>query len=118
MTYGGHFEPDKKQQRIIELENQMKDPNFWNDKRNSETVISELNHLKNTISQVEQMKEKIDSDYELGLELKEEDDVEIRTLLEQDLSQIQNSLNDLEIEILLSGPYDSLGAILELHSGA
>ncbi len=118
MTYGGHFEPEKKQQRIIELENQMKDPNFWNDKRNSEAVISELNHLKNTISQVEQMKEKIDSDYELGLELKEEDDVEIRTLLEQDLSQIQNSLNDLEIEILLSGPYDSLGAILELHSGA
>ena len=96
----------------------MKYPNFWNDKRNSEAVISELNHLKNTISQVEQMKEKIDSDYELGLELKEEDDVEIRTLLEQDLSQIQNSLNDLEIEILLSGPYDSLGAILELHSGA
>ena len=42
MNYGGYFEPEKKQKRIQELENKMEESNFWNNKRESEKVISEL----------------------------------------------------------------------------
>ena len=55
MIYGGHFEPDKKEIRIKELETITSDPNFWNDKKNSESVIQELNELKNIDKTVENM---------------------------------------------------------------
>ena len=46
MIYGGHFEPDKKRDKIIILEKEMENSDFWNDRINSEKVIAELNYLK------------------------------------------------------------------------
>lgn len=118
MNYGGHFDPEKKRKRIHELEEIMNQPNFWNDKRNSEKVISELNSLKNSLEKVTELKQKIEANYDITLELKNEEDLELKELVELEIETIEKELNNLEIEILLSGPYDRLGAILELHSGA
>lgn len=38
--------------------------------------------------------------------------------MEEEVDNIDTNLNDLEIQILLSGKYDSNDAIVELHSGA
>ena len=35
-----------------------------------------------------------------------------------EIEDIENKLSELEIIILLDGPYDKLGAILEIHPGA
>ena len=59
MIYGGHFDPLKKEKRIKELENKTLESNFWNDKKESEKVIEELNHLKNQINEVSNLKDKI-----------------------------------------------------------
>ena len=46
MIYGGYFEPDSKLKRKAELEELMNNPGFWDDKKSSESVISELNSIK------------------------------------------------------------------------
>ena len=46
-TYGGLFDPDTKEKQIKKLEEEIDQPNFWNDKRKSEKKISELNDFKN-----------------------------------------------------------------------
>lgn len=51
-------------------------------------------------------------------ELKNEDDKEIFSLIETESVEIKKELEELEINILLNGPYDKLNAVLELHSGA
>ena len=51
-------------------------------------------------------------------ELKNEDDKEIFSLIETESVEIKKKLEELEINILLNGPYDKLNAVLELHSGA
>ena len=51
-------------------------------------------------------------------ELKNEDDKEIFSLIETENGEIKKELEELEINILLNGPYDKLNAVLELHSGA
>ena len=61
-TYGGYFEPENKQKRIQELEEEMNKPTFWDDKKQSEKVINELNNLKNTIDKCSTLKNKIESD--------------------------------------------------------
>ncbi len=118
MNYGGHFEPEKKENRIHELEQVMNEPNFWDDKKKSETVIQELNQLKNQLTKIKHLKEKITSNIEIVETLKLEDDIEFHHLVEQELLEIESTIEQCEIEILLNGPYDALGAILELHSGA
>lgn len=117
-NYGGLFEPDKKNIRIKELEQKMNEPNFWDDKRLSEKVINELNDLKNKVEKVENLKQKISDNFEIIKELKNTNDEELKTLIEEDISEINNNLENLEIEILLNEPYDKLDAVLELHSGA
>ena len=51
-------------------------------------------------------------------ELKNENDKEIFSLIETENVEIKKELEELEINILLNGPYDKLNAVLELHSGA
>ena len=96
----------------------MNDSNFWNDKKESEKVISKLNELKRILNETKEIKKKIESNLEILNELKEEYDEELKILLEQDAKNINSKLEELEIDILLNGPYDKLDAVLELHSGA
>ena len=54
MIYGGHFDPEIKKNRIKELEMEMNNSNFWDDKSHSEEVLNELNFLKSRLSKVEE----------------------------------------------------------------
>ena len=96
----------------------MKEPNFWDDKRESEKVISNINSLKNTIEKVKQLKEKIENNYELVDELKKTYDKELADIVSNDIDTIGRELDDTEVLLLLSGPYDKDDAIVEIHSGA
>ena len=96
----------------------MQHPNFWDNKKESETVISELNTLKSQIAQVEELKTKITNNIEILSTLKLEEDGEMLLLIEEESNEIKEVLEQCEINLLLSGTYDALGAILELHSGA
>jgi peptide chain release factor 2 len=48
----------------------------------------------------------------------EEDDVSLEPEIEQEVKSLQRRFEALELEILLSGPYDRNNAILTLHAGA
>lgn len=118
MNYGGYFEPTKKENRIKELENITNEPNFWLDKRKSEEIISELNTLKKELEEMNSLKNKIENNIELLNLLKFEMDEEIKNILEEDIEKIEKELTEKETLTLLDKPYDKMGAILELHSGA
>ena len=118
MNYGGYFEPEKKQKRIQELENKMEGSNFWNNKRESEKVITELNQLKKQIEEFSNLKKQIENNIEMLSSLKENTDLEMLSLLEEENKKISEELKNLQIELLLNGPYDKMNAIVEIHSGA
>lgn len=96
----------------------MQEPNFWNDKKTSESIINELNSLKKLLEDVESLKTKITSNLELIEILKQEEDLEIKEMLELETTEIENKLNDLKVLVLLDGPYDKENAIIEIHPGA
>ena len=118
MNYGGHFDPDSKKKRIDELEAMMQDAHFWDNKKQSEQIINEANTLKNQLSEVTELKKKIEANIELLELLKVEDDEEMKSLIESEITTVSSTLEQLEILILLNGPYDKNDAILEIHSGA
>lgn len=93
-------------------------PTFWDNQRESEKVISEMNLLKRQLDEVSNLKAKIEDNVEILDSFKEEIDKELVSLLEVDQENIENQLENLEIELLLNGPYDKMNAIVEIHSGA
>lgn len=96
----------------------MKAPDFWNDKRESEKTISTANSLKDMIDKVKNLKEKIESNFEMIEELKNSYDEELLELVSNEINNIKNEIDDVEVLLLLSGPYDKENAIVEIHSGA
>lgn len=96
----------------------MQDPLFWNDKRSSEKVISELNSLKGILESVSNLKNQIDNNLELLEQSGTDLDDDFRLLIIEEKDMIESLLESLSLSILLNGSYDSFGAIMEIHSGA
>lgn len=96
----------------------MKEPNFWDDKRESEKIISNINSLKTTIEKVKNLKEKIINNFEIVEELKKSYDEELLGLVFNEINNIKEELEEIEVLLLLSMPYDKDNAIVEIHSGA
>ena len=92
----------------------MNEPNFWDDSNKATSVIDEVNNLKKIVERISNLKNKIESNFELS----SSDDAEIIELVTSEVDGIKNELDDLEIFILLNGPYDKYNAVLEIHPGA
>lgn len=96
----------------------MTDPTFWDHQDAAQAVINEANILKQLVNEFESLAEKLE-DQEVSYELvKEENDQELFEELEKDIQELASEMNDYELEMLLSDPYDANNAILELHPGA
>ncbi len=96
----------------------MSEPTFWDDQKSAQVVISEVSGLKEVINEFNELSdgyENIELTYEL---VKEENDDELFEDLVSEVKVLTVKLNDFELQLLLSEPYDKNNAILELHPGA
>lgn len=115
---GGLFDLDEKKERIKELELEMLEADFWDNQKEAQSVINEMNGLKHLLEGFEHITTILE-DLEISFELiKEENDEELLDELIHDLDPFRKKINEFELELLLSEPYDANNAILELHPGA
>ena len=117
MNYGGRFDPENKKQTIKKLEQEIAEPNFWNDKKHSEEVITLLNSKKKIINDVERLLDETNDYLEMAKAL-EPNDEESLNWLEEESKIISKQINEIETVILLNNEYDKNDAVLEIHSGA
>ncbi|WLR41481.1 peptide chain release factor 2 [Bacillus carboniphilus] len=116
--FRGLFDLETKQTRIEQLDHDMTAPDFWDDQNAAQTVINEANSLKEQVNQFNDLNSRYEN-IEVSLELlKEEEDEDLQTELEEELTSLTNDMNAFELELLLSDPHDKNNAILELHPGA
>ncbi|WP_160722675.1 peptide chain release factor 2 [Bacillus sp. USDA818B3_A] len=116
--FRGSLDLENKEARIAELDDEMLQPDFWNDQEKAQAVISEANALKDQVNEfmgLNESYENLEITYEL---VKEEDDQELKAELEEELEQLTSRLGQFELQLLLSEEYDKNNAILELHPGA
>ncbi|MBH0230896.1 peptide chain release factor 2 [Halobacillus yeomjeoni] len=116
--FRGSLDIDQRKTRIAELEEEMTMPGFWDDQTTAQKVIDEVNGLKflvHTLEEHEETHENLEVSYEL---VKEEEDEDLLEDLVEQIQELVKGLNQFELDILLSEPYDKNNAILELHPGA
>ncbi len=116
-AYAG-INPDKKRERIAELERIQNEEGFWNDAQKAAQVTKEQNQLQAKLAKFENTLKELDSTIELLDMLDLENDPESEAEVEEHVKALQKECEALSLETLLSGKYDSLNAILTLHSGA
>lgn len=113
------LECDEKKKKILELEEQMSAPSFWDDQANARKIGSENNRLKQTVSKVEDFRSQVE-DWEALCELCEEDqeDQEMANEFVTGLDSLISRIDDLEVASFLNEPFDARPALLSIHAGA
>ncbi len=93
-------------------------PGFWDDKERARKIIDMLNHLKQITDKYSAIEQRVE-DAELALEiLSQEEDQKVKGELEENLKGLQGMVKDMEEKAVLSGPYDSYPAVVNIHPGA
>ena len=94
LLVGLNIEEKRKEVRLIEAESAK--PSFWKDKKNATSKMKELADLQNEVEEAEKLK---------------------KLISEGNLKEAEKLLDQLEIFIYLSKPYDEKNAIVSIHAG-
>lgn len=114
---GGIFDLASKLTRIKTLEEHIAQPDFWNNQEQANKVVKELKDVKRQAEPIKKVESDINNIGEL-LELAELDDTDIIEQLKGEISGLENALDKLEIDLLLSRKEDRADAFLSIHAGA
>lgn len=109
---------DSKAKRIEEIEADMEAPGFWDNPDKSNSEMKELKSLKSSFEDYDALKSSLEDTKTLIEMAEEEEDTSLVTEVEEEITKLEAKMEELRIQTLLSGEYDSCNAILTLHAGA
>ena len=113
-----HFDLNSLKNSIEKLENETMQDGFWNDNKNSSNVLQKLKNVKNKYNNFNNIKSEIDNLIEMNDFLLIEKDDEMENYLAKNTYRLAKKIENFQIQMLLSGKYDSNNAIITLHPGA
>ncbi len=120
-TYGGIFDVSSKRKRLEEIESMMARPDFWDNREESQKTMEEEASLRKQIEPILKAQRQLD-DFEAMVELGEEEPEgsreEIYSELLGQLKEFTREQDELELRLLLTGPYDSRDCFISINAGA
>ena len=108
------FDFDKLENEANKLSSKSESENFWNNRNEALKVINRLNYCK---EQVETYR-KIEGDFSDIQELLELGDESFFEQIEESIESLKKETKEFELQVLFTGEFDNLNAILEIHPGA
>ena len=103
---------------IETLEAQTAEAGFWDDTENSQKVLQKIKALKNKTEKWQ----KLQSDWDDALVLielaNEEEDISMLDEVKAAVNSVNEQVETMTLETLLSGTYDANNAIMTFHAGA
>lgn len=94
----------------------MQETSFWEDINKAGEITQEAKRIKDKLDYFSSLNTRVE-DVEILFELLEEDDEETPKEIIGEVKGISKEIENLKIQILLSGEYDRNNAILTLHTG-
>ncbi len=110
--------PKDIQIRLNEIETLENSQDFWNDATAAGIIQKEKTQLERKLEKFGQASGKLEDASELYEMAKEEKDDESIEMLFQEAHELDESVQQMEIEVMLSGEHDANSAILSIHPGA
>lgn len=96
----------------------IEEPGFWDNPEESQKIMKELKDLQELVKKIRSLYTSYD-DILLLIEMGyEENDDSIIKEIEEEIQSFETCYEELRIQTLLSGEYDSCNAIMTIHAGA
>ena len=116
--YGGIFDFENQQERLIEVDRELEDPAIWSDQEKAQELGKEKAHLDKIVNTILDLTEGLESVHEI-LEMAEaEDDAELVEEVEIELDVLAKKLDELEFQRMFSGELDANNCYVEIQSGS
>jgi peptide chain release factor 2 len=113
----GGFDLVTKEQQVAALEERAADPNLWSNPQEAQSTMQRLTQLKAEIERWNGLEGQIDTLVELELLAAAEDDDSLREEIAAEYARAMQAMDRLEVDLLLSAPYDDRDAFLSVKAG-
>ena len=100
------------------LRKEMEDPAIWQDPKKAQETGRKISRLETKLEKWQDLKRACDDNLEMAELAEAEGDMSLMEDLSAVTRELSARVRELELETLLSEPYDSRNAILTLHAGA
>ena len=100
------------------LEAETNKPGFWEDSQDSGTTLTKMKKTQNKIENFEKIQNELENLESLNELLLQEEDIELGKEVLRNTKKLEEKIEKVELETLLSGKYDKNNAIITLHPGA
>jgi len=113
------FDIEKLENRLQELEAETVKEEFWQkDSKETGKVLAEIKQIKNKVVQYRKAEQEAENLIELTELANLDNDEDVAKDIIKSTAKLENEVEKLELQTLLSGKYDKNNAILTLHPGA
>ena len=110
------FDITAKEEKILDLEKQSAEPDFWNDQTGAQDSMRQLAEYRKVVLQWRDLEEKASDIAEL-IDLSGQD-TSMQVEIKSELEQLSATLDELEFQLAFDSEYDARNAILAIHAGA
>lgn len=110
--------PDEIIERLNSISTLQEEFGFWDNAKQASLVSQEKTKKERILNRYITAKESVYDALDLFELAKSENDEETLLMLFDDSESLMNSINKLEVEMMLSGEHDSKSAIISIHPGA
>ncbi len=110
--------PDELRNRLQEIEQMQQDPDFWNDTERAGKISQEKTKTERILETYDNANDAVQDAVEYFEMAKAEKDEETLEMLFDDAETLQDRINALEVQMMLSGEHDNNNAIVSIHPGA
>ena len=110
--------PDEIIERLNTISRLQEEASFWDDAKQASLVSQEKTKKERMLNKYMNAKDSVEDALDFFELAKSENDEETLEMLFEDAESLNNNINDLEVQMMLSGEHDSNNAIISIHPGA
>ena len=115
---GGIFDYASKQERLVEVERELEQPDVWNNPDNAQALGKERSSLEGVVKTIDAMETGLEDARELLDLAVEENDADTLGDVEAELQMLQDKLASLEFRRMFAGEMDANPCFLDIQSGS
>ncbi|HIO95460.1 MAG TPA: peptide chain release factor 2 [Campylobacterales bacterium] len=104
--------------RLDEIEQLQQEPSFWDDAKNASKVSQEKTKKERIVAKYKKASASVEDATDFFEMAKSENDDETLEMLYEEANLLNQNINALEVQMMLSGEHDSNNAIISIHPGA
>jgi len=110
--------PDEKNERLNIINELQQNPDFWNDAKKASVISQEKTIIERVLEKYQNAGDSVEEAVEYFELAKSESDEETLEMLYLDAESLNDVIDKLEVQMMLSGENDGKNAIISIHPGA